>query len=84
MRTTHGAIALGALAAIGVAAWLGRPASSQEPASIDALAARAGSFFEPVAGERFDLVVSNPPFVVSPGTSERLVYRDSGLPGVDV
>ena len=40
-----------------------------------------GSLFEPVAGERFDLVVTNPPFVVSPATDERLVYRDSGLPG---
>jgi hypothetical protein len=43
--------------------------------------ARSGSLYEPVAGERFDLVVSNPPFVVSPATGERLVYRDSGLPG---
>jgi methylase of polypeptide subunit release factors len=34
-----------------------------------------------VAGERFDLVVTNPPFVISPATGERLVYRDSGLPG---
>ena len=42
---------------------------------------REGSLFEPVAGERFDLVVTNPPFVISPGTGERLVYRDSGLPG---
>lgn len=42
---------------------------------------REGSFFEPVAGEQFDLVVSNPPFVISPATAERLVYRDSGLPG---
>ena len=42
---------------------------------------REGSFFEPVAGEQFDLVVSNPPFVISPATGERLVYRDSGLPG---
>ena len=32
-------------------------------------------------GETFDLVVSNPPFVISPATGERLVYRDSGLPG---
>ena len=29
---------------------------------------RAGSFFEPVAGERFDLVVCNPPYVISPET----------------
>jgi methylase of polypeptide subunit release factors len=42
---------------------------------------RAGSLYEPVTGERFDLVVTNPPFVVSPATGKRLVYRDSGLPG---
>ena len=42
---------------------------------------RGGSLYEPVTGERFDLVVTNPPFVVSPATGERLVYRDSGLPG---
>ncbi|ABL79917.1 MULTISPECIES: methyltransferase [unclassified Nocardioides] len=42
---------------------------------------RAGSFFEPVADDTFDLIVTNPPFVISPATGERLVYRDSGLPG---
>lgn len=42
---------------------------------------RAGSFFEPVAADAFDLIVTNPPFVISPATGERLVYRDSGLPG---
>jgi hypothetical protein len=42
---------------------------------------REGSFFEPVAGELFDLVATNPPFVISPATGQRLVYRDSGLPG---
>ncbi len=47
----------------------------------DRIEVRPGSFFEPVAGERFDLVVTNPPFVISPATGERLVYRDSGLPG---
>jgi len=46
-----------------------------------AVEVRDGSYFEPVRGERFDLVVTNPPFVISPGTGERLVYRDSGLPG---
>lgn len=48
---------------------------------------RAGSLFEPVGDEQFDLVVTNPPFVVSPGRDqpgERLVYRDSGLPGDEV
>ena len=43
---------------------------------------RAGSLYAPVAGERFDLVVSNPPFVVSP--AGRYAYRDSGLPGDEV
>jgi protein-L-isoaspartate O-methyltransferase len=42
---------------------------------------RGGSFFEPVLGERFDLIATNPPFVISPATGERLVYRDSGMPG---
>ena len=45
---------------------------------------RAGSLFEPVGGERFDLVATNPPFVISPATEEPLVYRDSGLPGDQV
>jgi hypothetical protein len=44
---------------------------------------RAGSLLEPVAGERFDLVVANPPFVVSDG-SAGYDYRDSGLAGDDV
>ena len=42
---------------------------------------RSGSLFDPVREEEFDLLVTNPPFVVSPGTGELLVYRDSGLPG---
>jgi methylase of polypeptide subunit release factors len=43
---------------------------------------RLGSLFEPVPGERFDLIVANPPFVVSPDTG--FVYRDSPLPGDQV
>ena len=43
---------------------------------------REGSLFEPVAGERFDLVVSNPPFVI--GAGERFTYRDAGLRADDV
>lgn len=38
---------------------------------------RAGSWFEPVAGERFDLVAANPPYVISPETT--FLYRDSGM-----
>lgn len=41
---------------------------------------RAGSLFEPVAGERFDLIVANPPFVVGSG-SQDYEYRDSGIEG---
>ena len=45
---------------------------------------RDGSLFDPVRGETFDLIATNPPFVVSPATGERLIYRDSGLPGDEV
>ncbi|GAA3574828.1 class I SAM-dependent methyltransferase [Microlunatus spumicola] len=37
---------------------------------------REGDLYEPVAGERFDLVVTNPPYVLSPPTGERLTYRE--------
>jgi methylase of polypeptide subunit release factors len=39
-----------------------------------------GDLAAPVAGRRFDLVVSNPPFVVGPGTTTH-TYRDSGRAG---
>jgi hypothetical protein len=39
-----------------------------------------GDLTAPVAGRRFDLVVSNPPFVVGPGTTTH-TYRDSGRAG---
>jgi methylase of polypeptide subunit release factors len=45
---------------------------------------RGGSLFEPVAGEQYDLIVSNPPFVISPESAAgegRFTYRDAGLPG---
>lgn len=45
---------------------------------------RSGNLYEPVHDDQFDLIVTNPPFVISPGTGERLVYRDSGLPGDEV
>ncbi|MFD3492463.1 methyltransferase [Streptomyces sp. NPDC058690] len=40
---------------------------------------REGSLFEPVGTETYDLIVSNPPFVISPGA--RLTYRDGGMGG---
>lgn len=41
-----------------------------------------GSLFEPVGQRKFDLIVSNPPFVISPGS--RFVYRDGGMAGDDL
>jgi hypothetical protein len=38
---------------------------------------RHGSFFDAVAGETFGLVVSNPPYVISPESA--YLFRDSGL-----
>ena len=40
---------------------------------------RQGSLLEPVAGETFGCIVSNPPYVVSPDAE--FTFRDSGLPG---
>ncbi|WP_062465171.1 DUF7059 domain-containing protein [Demequina soli] len=42
---------------------------------------REGSMLEPVAGEEFDLVVSNPPFVITPEGAPSFEYRASGVPG---
>jgi len=43
---------------------------------------RHGNLYEPVARDRFELIVANPPYIVSPGT--HYVYRDSGMPGDSV
>lgn len=62
-------------------------AADFDPANPDARASlRLGSLLEPVAGERFDLVVSNPPFVITPRhrgeeSSEQFTYRDGGMAG---
>lgn len=44
---------------------------------------RQGSMFEPVAGQAFDLIVSNPPFVITPRVDgvPAYEYRDGGLVG---
>ncbi|CAM3988239.1 class I SAM-dependent methyltransferase [Nocardiopsis rhodophaea] len=47
---------------------------------VDNVSTRQGSLYAPVAGERFDLIVSNPPFVITPG-SARYTYRESDLSG---
>ncbi|MDP9864001.1 MULTISPECIES: DUF7059 domain-containing protein [Streptosporangium] len=43
---------------------------------VEGVEARRGSLFDPVEGDRFDLIVSNPPFVISP--AGRFTYRESG------
>ncbi|HEV8688516.1 MAG TPA: class I SAM-dependent methyltransferase [Gaiellaceae bacterium] len=40
---------------------------------------RLGSLFEPVAGERFELITCNAPYVISP--ERRWAYRDAGHQG---
>ena len=55
----------------------------------DRVSLREGSLLDPVAGERFDLVVSNPPFVITPrvageSAEEQFTYRDGGLPGDEI
>lgn len=42
---------------------------------------REGSLYEPVAGEEFDLIVTNPPYVMSPPEAARLIYRESAFTG---
>jgi hypothetical protein len=42
-----------------------------------------GDLLDPVRDRRFDLVVSNPPFIVGPGDGG-FAYRDSGLAGDEV
>jgi methylase of polypeptide subunit release factors len=50
---------------------------------VDGIETRHGSLFEPVAGESFDRVASNPPFVITPRVEgvPAYEYRDGGLEG---
>ncbi|MGH9679863.1 MAG: methyltransferase, partial [Candidatus Acidiferrales bacterium] len=43
---------------------------------------RIGDLFEPVKGETFDLIVSNPPFIISP--ENRHYFLNSGLEGDEI
>jgi methylase of polypeptide subunit release factors len=47
---------------------------------------RHGSLFEPVAGERFDRIATNPPFVITPRRADvpEYEYRDGGAVGDDL
>lgn len=53
---------------------------------VDGVDTRLGSLFEPVAGETFDRIVSNPPFVITPRVAHipAYEYRDGGMEGDDV
>ncbi|GAA5037908.1 methyltransferase [Microbacterium fluvii] len=53
---------------------------------VEGIETRAGSLFEPVSGERFDRVVSNPPFVITPRAAgvPSYEYRDGGMVGDDL
>jgi len=42
---------------------------------------RTGDLFAPVAGESFDLIVSNPPFMISP--EDRMTYLSGGMKADD-
>ncbi|GAA5081850.1 hypothetical protein HNP84_000081 [Thermocatellispora tengchongensis] len=59
--------------ALELAALTWRLSGVHERAEVEA---RQGAMYEPVEGERFDLIVSNPPFVIAPGGG--LTYRESG------
>ncbi|WP_449277265.1 DUF7059 domain-containing protein [Leucobacter sp. GX24907] len=53
---------------------------------VDGIDFRKGNLFEPVDEERFDLILSNPPFVITPRGDKvqnhrRYEYRDGGLVG---
>ncbi|WP_104127430.1 methyltransferase [Cryobacterium sp. Y57] len=50
---------------------------------IDNIEFRFGSLFEPVAGEKFDHIISNPPFVITPRAEgvPSYEYRDGGMVG---
>ena len=61
-----------------------------DPSDLEArVSLRRGSLLDPVAGEEFELVVSNPPFVITPrslgeAAADQFTYRDGGLPGDDI
>ncbi|MDP4503841.1 DUF7059 domain-containing protein [Nonomuraea turcica] len=54
---------------------------SWELSGVEGVRARVGSMYEPVGDEGFDLIVSNPPFVIAPARERMLTYRESGAEG---
>lgn len=49
--------------------------------AVDTVDIREGSLFEPIGSQAYDLIVTNPPYVMSPpGSAEaRLTYREAGF-----
>lgn len=43
---------------------------------VDSLACSQGDLYAPVSGQRFELILSNPPYVISPAST--FLYRDGG------
>lgn len=66
---------------------LNHAALGLDPARLDErVELRLGDLLDPVRGERFDLIVSNPPFVITPRrddetAADQYTYRDGGRPG---
>lgn len=49
---------------------------------IDNIETRRGSLLEPLRGQTVDLLVTNPPFVITPQAARgQFEYRDGGMPG---
>ncbi|MFT4148119.1 MAG: methyltransferase [Micrococcaceae bacterium] len=42
---------------------------------------KQGSLFDPIENETFDLIISNPPFVITPPKDKNYSYRETGLVG---
>jgi SAM-dependent methyltransferase len=63
---------------------LNGPALAQGGGAAADVELREGSMLEPVAGELFDLVVTNPPFVITPPGAPSFEYRDTGADGDSV
>ncbi|MEW1954450.1 methyltransferase [Terrabacter sp. NPDC080008] len=58
-------------------------AATDQPGAVPPVDLLAGDLLDPVAGQRFSLVVSNPPFVITPRDDDLTLYeyRDGGRSG---
>ena len=80
----------GTLSALDVAPGSGAASAPDTASGVGCLELLHGSLLEPVAGRRFDLIASNPPFVLTPPAVREaglplMEYRDAGgpiLPGL--